>query len=84
MGKGHILSSLLTLSGAMLSCVDHESFPSKFFFVVFNALVYLFVLHWDFLPLYVTYGPTGVHFSARFFLATGYCGNFFFFFIRLV
>lgn len=58
--KGTFYPILLTLSGAMLLREDQQSSPSKFSF--FKALVYFFVLHWDFGPLYITCGPPEVYF----------------------
>lgn len=62
--KGRILSNLLTLSGALLSCSHHESFHPKFTCLLFflHTQLCTCVLHWDFPSLYVTHGPAGVHF----------------------
>lgn len=76
--KGRILSNLLTLSGALLSCSHHESFCAKFTCLLFfYTVVYLcFALGF---PVSLCYPWTRWRtFSACLFVATGYRDHFFF------
>lgn len=78
--KGRILSNLLTLSGALLSCSHHESFHPKFscLLLFFYTVVYLcFALGF---PVSLCYPwNRWSTFSACLFVATGYCDHFFFY-----
>lgn len=80
--KGHILSNLLTLSRALLSCSHHESFHPNFSSLFFCFLFFLLgcvpVFYTGISRLFMLPWTHGGTFSACLFVATGYCDHFFF------
>lgn len=58
--KRHILSNSSAFKWSDASWRDQWNSPSKFCFLFMSA--YLFVLHWDFLPLDINCGPTEAYF----------------------
>lgn len=85
--KGRILSNLLTLSGALLSCPHHESFHPKFswffccccFFYFFVPVFCAGISRLGLLPMDpLEYIFFFFFFAACLFVATGYCDHVFY------